>query len=85
MLADLEPPEGEDLRKAFRLPPQLDMGDLKRDDLNFDLEEEVTRLRLGNSTQGCATDSGSAPNAAGPALECRAPFESGNRHGPTTG
>ncbi len=64
MVADREPPEGVGLRKAFRLPPQLDMGDLKRDDLSFDLEGEVTRLRSGNSAQTSAPGPGVAGNVA---------------------
>jgi len=41
--AELEPPEQE--RERFRLPPFLDMGSLKLEDLEFDLEREVNRLR----------------------------------------
>ncbi len=33
----------------FRLPPHLDMGILKRDDLDFDLEREVARLRAAHT------------------------------------
>ncbi len=32
-------------RKAFVLPPELDMGELKLDDLEFDLEREVALLK----------------------------------------
>ena len=32
-------------RKAFVLPPELDMGALKLDDLEFDLEGEVALLK----------------------------------------
>jgi len=64
MVADREPPEGVGLRRAFRLPPQLDMGDLKRDDLSLDLEGEVARLRLGDSAQASARGPGVAANVA---------------------
>ncbi len=35
------------LEKRIRLPPFLDMGPLKLEDLEFDLEEEVARLKGG--------------------------------------
>ena len=49
MTAELEPPEQE--RQRFRLPPLLDMGSLKLEDLEFDLEREVNRLRADVEVQ----------------------------------
>lgn len=37
--------------KPFVLPPDLDMGSLKLDDLDFDLEREVARLRAEDSAR----------------------------------
>ena len=45
--------------KSFALPPELDMGSLKLDDLDFDLEEEVARLRAADAAH---------PASAGPSL-----------------
>lgn len=45
MARDGETPTREPSRKAFRLPGFLDMGALKLDDLEFDLDDEVARLR----------------------------------------
>lgn len=38
-------------RKLLVLPPSLDMGLLKTEDLVFDLEEEVARLRALTSVR----------------------------------
>lgn len=45
MAAYLVPPEADAPPKDFRLPPSLDMGRLKLEDLSFDLDEAVARLR----------------------------------------
>ncbi|MGQ0797406.1 MAG: hypothetical protein ACT4OI_06050 [Methanobacteriota archaeon] len=45
MARDGDAPTREPPRKAFRLPASLDMDSLKLDDLEFDLEQEVARLR----------------------------------------
>ncbi len=41
--------------RAFALPPDLDMGTLKLDDLYFNLEEEVARLRAVDVARSVAT------------------------------
>jgi len=38
-------PEDTEPRRAFTLPPLLDMGSVKLEDLEFDLEGDVARLR----------------------------------------
>ncbi len=38
-------------RKALVLPPELDMGALKLDDLDFDLDREVARLKAGDQAR----------------------------------
>ncbi len=40
--------------RPFELPPDLDMGTLKLDDLYFDLDEEVARLRASDVARGVA-------------------------------
>lgn len=45
MAQDGDTPTAEPSRKAFRLPASLDMGSLKLDDLDFDVDGEVARLR----------------------------------------
>ncbi len=51
MAAERESPEGTGSRKSFRLPPELDRGPLKQDDLSFDVEQEVARLRAAESSR----------------------------------
>lgn len=43
-------PEPHTPRKPFLLPPELDMGFVKIEDLDFDLEREVARLRAEDET-----------------------------------
>ncbi len=40
--------------RPFELPPDLDMGMLKLDDLYFNLEEEVARLRAVDGARAVA-------------------------------
>lgn len=42
-------PEPEGPRKSLVLPPALDMGLLKVEDLEFDVEDEVARLRAAHA------------------------------------
>ncbi len=48
-------------RKALVLPPELDMGALKLDDLEFDLEREVALLRAEDPARAAVAGSPLAP------------------------
>ena len=50
-------PDDGTLRKAFALPPYLDMGPVKLEDLEFDLEDEVARLRADKGLSGVSPPS----------------------------